>query len=151
MKVKEVMTKEVKSLSPDMSAKAALDMLIEMKISGLPVIDENDKLVGMFTEKGILKSILPSYVHNVGRFEYLENPKGVKTKIANLEKVKVRDIMTRDVTTISEEATLSEAARIILTQKIRRMPVLSSEGKVIGIVAREDILKGLLGLLIQKG
>ncbi len=151
MKVKEVMTKEIKSISPDMSAKAALDMLIEMKISGLPVIDENGKLTGMFTEKEILKNILPSYVHHVGKFEYMENPKGVKTKIANLEKVKVKDIMRRDVTTISEEATLTEAARIILTQKVRRMPVLDREGKIIGIAAREDILKGLLGLLIQKG
>jgi CBS domain-containing protein len=147
MKVKEVMTKEIKSFSPDMSAKAALDMLIKMRMSGLPVIDESDKLVGIFTEKEILKSILPSYVHDVGKFEYLENPKGVKTKIANLEKARVKDIMRRDVITISEEATLSEAARIILTQKIRRMPVMNKEGKVIGIVATEDILKGLLGLL----
>jgi CBS domain-containing protein len=78
MKVKEIMTKELVSIKPDDNAKDALDILFKMQISGLPVIDTQGRLVGMFTEKDILKQILPSY----------------------------------------------EVARLMLTQKIRRIPVL---------------------------
>ena len=82
MKVKEVMVKEVDSLSPDISVKEAMDILLKRKISGLPVIDTAGKLAGMFTEKNILSYLLPSYIEKVGRFVYEENPKATKKKIA---------------------------------------------------------------------
>lgn len=145
MKVKEVMTKDVKTLSPEINAKQALDMLFDLKISGLPVVDKNDKLIGMFTEKEILKSVLPSYLDKVGSFIYEENPKGIKNKARDLEKLKVENVMRRDVITVGEEVALCEVARIMLTQKVRRAPVVNKEGRVIGIVAREDVVKALVG------
>ncbi|MBM3254463.1 MAG: CBS domain-containing protein [Candidatus Omnitrophica bacterium] len=144
MKVKEIMTKEIKSLPPEMRAKEALDILINMKISGLPVLDKEGRLVGMFTEKDILRAILPGYLEKVGKFVYVENPKSIKIKIAGLDKLKVEDIMRKEVVTVSEDTTLCEAARLVLTQAIRRIPVLNKEHKVAGIIAREDIIKGLL-------
>lgn len=143
MKVKEVMAKTVKSISPQTSAKEALDTLFDLQISGLPVIDHQGKLVGMFTEKDILRYMLPSYVENVGSFMYAEDPKWIKNKAADLTRVKVDAIMRKEVVTIDEEASLSAAARIMLTQKARRIPVLDKQGRVVGIVARQDILKGL--------
>ena len=77
MKVEEIMTKDVISISPETNAREALDLLLKMKISGLPVIDEKRKLVGMFTEKDILTYTLPSYIEKVGRFIYEENPKSI--------------------------------------------------------------------------
>lgn len=143
MKVSQIMTKEVKSLSPDLSAKEALDILLDMHISGLPVIDQEGKLVGMFTEKGILKNILPTYLESVGKFIYTDDPKGIKTKVTGLSNLKVEDIMRKEVVTVDEDASLSEVARVMVTQKIRRIPVLNKEGRVVGIVAREDIVKAL--------
>ena len=67
MKVTDIMTKELTSVLPDASATEAVELLLKMQISGLPVIDENHKLVGMFTEKEVLTGILPSYVDKVGR------------------------------------------------------------------------------------
>ena len=143
MKVKEIMTKKVTSLSPEANAKDALSLLQEQEISGLPVIDEENKLVGMFTEKEILSVILPSYVEKVGRFIYQENPKVVNQKIAALNNMKVKDAMRKDVVTVDEDTTLCEVARIMLTQKARRMPVLNKSGDVVGIVARCDVVRAL--------
>lgn len=145
MKIREVMTKEVRSLSPEMNAKEALKLLTQLQISGLPVIDERENLLGMFTEKDILKSILPTYVERVGRFIYAENPKGIKTKIGELDKIKVKDIMRREVVSVDEDTALCEVARIMLTENVRRIPVLNKEGKVVGIVARQDVVRGLIG------
>jgi len=143
MKVNEIMTKEITSLSPEADAKEALDLLLKIKISGLPVIDDKNKLVGMLTEKEILSAILPSYVEKVGKFVYEENPKVVKQKISALQNMKVKDLMRKNVVTVDEDTTLCEAARIMLTQKARRLPVLNKAQDVIGIVARGDVVKAL--------
>lgn len=143
MKVKEIMHREVTSVKPDDTAADALTMLFKMRISGLPVIDAEGKLAGMFTEKSILRFILPSYVEKVGRFVYEENPKSTKKKFNDLANVKVAQMMRKEVVTTSEETALSEVARIMLTQHARRLPVVDASLKVVGIVAREDILKAL--------
>ena len=144
MKVKEVMTRDVKTLSPDISAKEAMDMLFDLQISGLPVVDEVGKLLGMFTEKDILKSIFPSYLTSVGSFVYAENPKGIKKKVAELNQLKVGDIMRKEVVAIDEDTTLCEVAHVIITRGVRRIPILDKTRKLVGIVAREDVVKELV-------
>ncbi len=143
MKVREVMKEDIKSLLPDMSVKDALDLIFKMRISGLPVIDKNGKLVGCFTEKDVLKIILPSYLSQVGGFIYEDNPKNIKNKFAKLSELKIIDVMSKDAYTINNDASLSEAARLMLVKDIRRIPVLDKSEKVVGIVARCDILKAL--------
>lgn len=140
MKVKDIMETDVRHLSPEISARDALYNILNQHISGLPVIDSNGKLVGMFTEKDILKYILPSYVEQVGKYFYGETPKAIINKFAGLDKIKVKDIMRKEVVIITEDSSLGEAAHLVLTKKARRIPVVK-EGKVIGIIAREDILK----------
>lgn len=143
MKVKEIMTREVVSLKPDDNARDALDVLFNKRISGLPVIDRQGKLVGVFTEKEVLLKILPSYVDRVGKFIYAENPKAVKQKITALAAIKVKDVMRGEAVTVDENTTLCEVARLMLTQKARRIPVLDASGTVVGVIAREDVLKAL--------
>lgn len=141
MKVKEIMQKDVISVKPEDSVSDVLNLLFKMEISGLPVIDSQGRLVGMFTEKEALSHILPSYIEKVGRFIYEENPKSTKRKLQELSKVKVAQLMRREVVTAGEDATLCEVARIMLTQKARRLPVVDKSGKVIGILARGDVLR----------
>lgn len=143
MKVNEIMTKEVISVKPEDNAKDALNLLFKKQISGLPVIDSNNKLVGMFTEKEALSYVLPSYIEKVGRFIYQEDSKSTKKKYTELGKLKVSQLMRREVVTTTEDTTLCEAARVMLTQKARRLPVLDKSGRVTGIVARGDILMAL--------
>ena len=141
MKIKEIMKRDVTSIDPDTSALDALNRLFEMQISGLPVVDSQGKLVGMFTEKDVLAYILPSYIDKVGKFTYEENPKSTKRKFTQLGAVKVSQLMRKQVVTTTEDTTLCEVAKIMLTHKARRLPVLDKIGKVSGIVAREDVLK----------
>jgi CBS domain-containing protein len=143
MKIKEIMTRQVISVSPDVSAMEALKLLFKNQMSGLPVIDNEAKLVGMFTEKDILTYILPSYIEKVGRFIYEENPKSTKKKFQDLQNVSVAQLMRKEVVTSGEETTLCEVARVMLTQKARRVPVIDKSGKVLGIVSRGDILRAI--------
>jgi CBS domain-containing protein len=144
MKVQEIMVKDVVSLETEDNVLDAMKLLFKMGISGLPVLDDDRKLVGTFTEKGILSFILPSYIEKVGKFIYEENPKSTKKKFCELGAVKVGQLMRKEIATIKPETTLCEAARLMLTQKIRRLPVVDGQGSVVGIIARCDLLKGLV-------
>ncbi|MCM8779603.1 MAG: CBS domain-containing protein [Candidatus Omnitrophica bacterium] len=143
MKVGDVMVRDVKSLLPDTNAQEAMDLLEKMQISGLPVINKEGKLVGMFTEKAILRHILPGYVEKVGSFVYAEDVKAIRRKFGQLSEMKVNDLMRQEVVTTTEDASLYEVARLMLTEKARRVPVVDKTGKVLGIIARCDILKAL--------
>jgi predicted transcriptional regulator len=150
MKVLEVMTKKVISLKPEDNAKDALDLLFNMKISGLPVIDEKSKLCGMFTEKEVLAKILPSYIEAVGEYVYQDNPKAVKQKILEMAHLKVKDVMRRDVITVNEDAPLCEVAHLMFVQKARRLMVLNKAKEVVGIIARGDVVKALFEEYIHR-
>jgi len=143
MKVKEIMKKEVTSINPDDNALEALRQLFKMKISGLPVVDGQGKLKGMFTEKEVLSSVLPSYIDKVGSFVYEENPKATKKKFTALSGMRVSEVMREEVVTTGEDATLCEVARIMLTRKARRLPVVDKSGRMVGIIARCDIVEAL--------
>lgn len=144
MTVKDIMVKKVITLSPEMRADEALQKLLEKEISGLPVVDKNNKLVGMFTEKSILAAILPSYIEKVGQFVYDADSKKLADKVRKLSRIDVKDVMRKEVVAVSEETSLYEVARIMLIQKIRRVPVVDKDNTVIGIIARQDVLRALV-------
>ena len=140
MKVKEIMAKDVISVKPEDSAAEALALLFKMQISGLPVIDAQGKVVGMFTEKEVLSYMLPSYLERVGKFVYEHNPKAIHKKFSELSRIKVSQLMRKDVVVVDEDTTLCEVAKVMITQKVRRLPVVDKNSKVTGIVARGDVL-----------
>ena len=140
-RVKDIMKADIRYLSPDTSALDAFKRLAELEISGLPVIDEKGHLCGMFTEKDVLKSILPSYLKDVGSFIYSEDPKAEIKKMANIGKYKVKDLMRTDVVTVDGETALAEVSKIMLMKNARRIIVVGADKKPIGIIARCDILR----------
>ncbi|NQU73470.1 MAG: CBS domain-containing protein [Candidatus Omnitrophica bacterium] len=145
MNAKEIMITDVKSISPGAVAKDALEILHNARLNSLPVIDKRGKPVGMFTEKNILSYMLPSYLARVGKFVYEENPKVLKTKFAELSQVKVKQLMQKEVNTVTEETSLWEMAKLMMTREHtpRVLIVVSQEGKMIGIVTRSDLLRAL--------
>ena len=143
MKVKEIMKRYVVSVKPEDRVKNVLSLLFKMRISGLPVIDEHGKLIGMFTEKDVLSHTLSGYIDKVGRSVYGDNPKSTKRKFTEISKLKISQLMRKDVVTITEDASLCEVARVMLAERARRIPVLDNLGKVTGIIARCDVLKAL--------
>ena len=144
MRVETIMVKEVITLKEEMNAQEAMKKLMERKISGLPVVDNDNKVVGMLTEKSILMAILPSYIKKVGHFVYEVDPKKLINKIENLHELKVKDIMRKEVITAKKDTSLTKIARIMLTQKIRRIPVVDDNKQLIGLIARQDILRYFL-------
>jgi predicted transcriptional regulator len=139
---KDYMSTDVRSLPPDMNAKEALRALMDSGMSGLPVLEKDGTIVGVFTEKEVLKAILPSYIKDVGAFVYGEGSKSELKKLAHMEGLSVKDLMRREFPTVSEETSLAEVSRIMLTKSERRV-IVTSGCKAVGIITRSDVVKAL--------
>lgn len=108
---------------PDQTVEEAIDIIIEKRISGAPVLDANGKLVGMLSEKDCLRIIVDQAYHNLP-----------------IESKKVSDYMTADVKTVSPDNDVVSAANQFLHTAIRRMPVVEN-GVLKGQISRRDILR----------
>jgi len=135
MLVGERMTRRPITVGEDVSVDEALQLMHSEHIRRLPVVDKNGRLVGIVSELDLLK-VSPSPATSLSIYEipYL------------LSKIKMRDIMTRDVITVTEDTPLEEAARIMADNKIGGLPVMR-EDKLVGIITETDIFKIFLEML----
>jgi acetoin utilization protein AcuB len=127
--VKDWMTQEVISINPNTTLPEAHRLMLDNQIRRLPVIREG-RLVGIVT-RGDIRGAQPSVATSLSIWE-------LNYLISNL---KIEKIMTRSPITISQDATIGEAARTMLDKKISGLPVLDSRGKVVGIITESDIFR----------
>ena len=131
MAVKDFMTRKVVYVSPDTTVAHTADMMRELGLRRLPVI-ENDRLVGVVTERTMAEAS-PSKVTSLSIYEmnYL------------LNKTKIRDIMARDVVTVSPYASLEDAVYAMMKNQVGILPVVEA-GQVFGVITEKDVFKAFL-------
>jgi acetoin utilization protein AcuB len=136
MLVKERMTSPAVTVTPDTSFQDALKLMRDHKFRRIPVVDQDGKLIGIVSERDLLHaSPSPATSLSVWEVNYL------------LWKLKVADIMTHHVITISQEAPIEDAANLMVTRKIGGLPVVNGTGKVVGVVTETDIFKAFAEML----
>lgn len=137
MLVYERMSRHPITVTPDVPIDEALKLMRESKVRRLPVVDKKDKhkLVGIVSEKDLLyASPSPATSLSIYELHYL------------VSKIKVADVMTKDVITVGEYTPLEEAARIMVDHKIGGLPVVR-DGTLVGIITETDLFKIFLELL----
>lgn len=147
MITKDIMTKEVISVKKDATIQQIAKILTENKISGVPVIDEDEQLIGIVTKKDLLyKDVeprFPSYVEVLGGIIFVDGLRQYEEELKKLVANTAGDIMTKDVATISEDVDVKKVAEIMVERGVNRLPVLKNK-KIVGIVSRGDIVKSLM-------
>jgi acetoin utilization protein AcuB len=122
--------------APDLPVTEALEQMKQKRIRRMPIVDKHGKLVGIVSDKDLLRaSPSPATSLSVWEITYL------------LAKVKVSDVMTRQVITIAEDTPLEDAARIMVDNKIGGLPVVNAQGAVVGIITETDIFKSFIDVL----
>ncbi len=154
MKVKDVMNPNVVFCKPDDTIREAAKVLKVNNISGAPVL-EGRKLVGIVSEADLLKLLVMPEKGNLwlpSPFEVIEVPirellswEDTKKMLSDVGSTKVEEMMTKDVHTISSEASVEEASELMIRHRINRLPVMENN-HVVGIVTRGDIIEGLAKL-----
>jgi CBS domain-containing protein len=147
---RDIMTKKVITAARDTSIGELSRTLIQNNISGVPVVDSGGILIGMVTDGDIitedLEPIFPIYFDPlIISYAYMDNFEKFEKSMKEYLATPIEEIMVKRVKTVKQDTPVSEIARIMVKDRINRIPVVDDSNKVIGIIARADILKSMIG------
>ena len=146
MKAADVMTSNVISIEPNASILQAIRLMLQHRISGLPVTDTSGAVVGILTEGDLLRRNETGTQRRRPRWlEFLVGPGRLATEYVHASGRKVHEVMTRDVHSIGEESKLDEVVALMERHRIKRLPVLKDK-KLVGIVSRANLIRALAQL-----
>jgi CBS-domain-containing membrane protein len=133
--VKDVMSTHVMAVRPNAGYKEMAAMLREQRVSAFPVVDDHNKVIGVVSESDLLvKAALEGTVPGVLRGL---TQRHVRSQVTGLT---AADLMSRPVVTIGPDEPVSHAARLMYNKRVKRLPVVSADGTLMGIVTRSDVL-----------
>jgi CBS domain-containing protein len=142
------MERDVVTVSPDDDVETVVRLLREHELPGVPVVNDGGRCVGIVTEADLVLSEeeadlhLPHYVDLLGGVIFLEPLRRFEDRIRKAFASKVADMMTPDPVTVSPDAPVEEAARLIAEHRHNRLPVVQ-HGRLVGVVTRLDVLEAL--------
>jgi CBS domain-containing protein len=147
MKVRDVMTKPVVSVDSEAPISLAIRLMLQKKISGLPVVDASGNLVGVVTEGDFLRRAETGTQFAPPRWlEFLMGPGPLARDYVKAHGRKVSEVMTRDAKTVDEDTQLNDVVALMERNHIKRVPVLRGK-KLVGIVSRANLLRALVSYL----
>lgn len=138
MKIENVMTKRVVKLKPDYTMKQAAEILFRNKISGAPVVNEKDWVIGILSEKDVFRTLHPSFREFVFSEEKLSDFDDPEIGLKKLEKKTVKDCMHKDVVVARTDAEIMKIGALMLAKNYNRVPVVKHK-KIVGMVSRREI------------
>lgn len=147
VRVKDVMSKHVVAVNPMDTLHEAIDLMVENRVSALPVVDSHDRCVGMISTTDLidLTHELEDDAYNVGR----ANENGQRWLYGRLAEdfgaQRVSEQMTEDVATIGPDASIPEAAGAMVRNRVHRLPVIDEKEKLLGILSMTDIVTAVAG------
>lgn len=147
LRAKDIMTRDVITVKPTTTIEELARIFIEKKVSGAPVVDDNDNVIGIVTENDLISQNkrlhIPTVVRLFDAFIMLESPSRIEKEIKKIAAVTVADICVRDVITVAEDTPVEDIATIMSEKKVHLIPVVEGK-KVRGIIGKIDLIKGMV-------
>lgn len=147
LKVKDIMTKELITVSPDTEIVQATKLLLGNRINGIPVTDETGKLVGILCQSDLIaqqkKLPIPSFFTFLDGLITLSSMKQIEKQVQKIAAITVAQAMTPNPVTVRPETDIEKVAALMVDKNFHTIPVVD-EGELVGIVGKEDILKTLI-------
>jgi CBS domain-containing protein len=151
MNALDVMTQSIVSVRPEASVLAAARLMLEHKVSGLPVVDADGALVGVITEGDFLRRAEIGAERRRPRWiEFFTGPGQLAEEYIQASGRRVRDIMSAQVCTATEATSLREMAQLMETRGIKRLPVMRGDD-LVGIVTRADLVRAVVSMAEDTG
>ena len=145
---KDIMTKDVTTVKATTTIEELARILMEHKISGAPVVDDNENLIGIVTENDLIsrdrRFHIPTVIRLFDAFIMLESPGKLGKEIKKMAAIIVNDIYTKEVITVTEAAPVQDVAAIMSEKKVHLIPVVEGK-KLLGIIGKIDLIKGITG------
>jgi CBS-domain-containing membrane protein len=145
---KDIMSSHVITVTPATEVLELAELLAIHRISGVPVVDDHQNLVGVVSQSDLVAlNKNPRIPRAITLFDwviYLDNIGELKQELDKIAGTTVQDIMTRKVTTVGPETLLAEVATIMTDQHIHTIPVIDDDGRLAGVIGRLDIVRSLM-------
>ena len=146
MKASDIMVSDVITVGPDSTIQEVAEILVNSRISGLPVLDEHGRLVGIVSEGDLLRRAESGTEHERSWWlKLLMDREKLAAEFIKEHGRRVRDVMTHDVITVSPETPAAEVAGLLERNRIKRVPVVE-HGRVVGIISRANLVQALAGM-----
>jgi CBS domain-containing protein len=140
MQALELMRSHIVKTRPEDTLKEAVDLMDLYQVTGLPVVDAEGRLIGMLTECDVARALVPE-----GRLEILEGNDAASLWESQCQAGRcVGDFMSQPAISVDEATDIRAAAELMFTHHLKRLPVTTREGQVVGMLSRVDICQAIL-------
>jgi CBS domain-containing protein len=146
----EIMAPEVPTVRPDEDARTAIDLLSKSDLGAIPVVDDENKVVGIVSESDLILSEeesdlhLPHYLNIMGGIVFVGSMKGFEERLEKAFATKVSELMTADPIVCHDYESADRVAKKIAEKHHNHLPVIDADGYLVGMVTRADALAALV-------
>ena len=151
-KISEIMKTDVYTVSDEATIKEVLQMLVESKTSGLPIVNAKNQVVGFISDGDIMKFIAkqdPRIIDMTSFITVWYDTESFEKKLHDLMELSVMELATTKLISVDTDYDIDEVAKVLGEKKIKKVPVLE-DGKLAGVISRSDILRYILGVYLEK-
>lgn len=141
--VSEYMHKEVVTINEKATVKDALALMIHRGTNGLVVVDESQGVKGILSSRDLIDHVIPDYLEDDKHLASFEAANVLEERAKKVANDPIAGLIKREVKTIHPDRSLMEAAALLAEFKIRQLPVVDADGKLVGYLNRTDIKKAL--------
>jgi len=142
--VKDLMNENVISIRPETTVHEALILMYSKNISGLPVVDEKNKVVGYITGHSILNLGIPDYLKQMENVSFLRTFEPFSELLKNQNNIQIKNIMLKDLCIVNVDASIIEVAIKMVEDKIRRIFIVDENQILKGVITRKDLIKKVM-------
>lgn len=145
LRARDLMTTEVVTVPPSTPATSLARLLADRGISAAPVTDAGGRLLGVVTEADLLRRLAGAEDKPAGWLRRLfRDPDRQAAQYARTHGVEARDVMTEDVVSVGPDETAERCAHLMEERRVKRLPVVGEDGRLVGVVSRADLLRAVL-------
>lgn len=147
LRAKDIMKQELVTVSPDTRVTEAAKILLERHINGLPVVDDEGRLVGIICQSDLvaqqMRMPVPSVFNLLDGLIPLGSPSTLEKEVRKIAAIRVSEAMSTNPVAVAPGTSLEEIATLMVSRNFHSLPVLE-EGRLIGIIGKEDVLRTLV-------
>ena len=141
---KDIMTSDVITVQMQTTVKELAEILWKNRVSGAPVLDDDEKVVSVVTESDLIdqskKIHIPTMISLLDSVIFLESSKKTEREIKKMAGNTVQDICSKELVAVSEDTGLDQIATIMAEKKVHTLPVIQNE-KLVGVIGKSDIIR----------
>jgi CBS domain-containing protein len=144
VKVREIMTKDLTAVERDIPVRELIFILENAEMPNMAVVDEDGKLIGFISEKDLIRAALPGYFEMLHSASFIPDMNQLARKLTQIADDPIEKYMRREVHYVGEDEDDLRAADLVIRKGVKNLPVVDTEGRLVGRVRRIDLLRHFL-------